>query len=75
MSEGGEIFMLEMGEPVRIIDLAKRMVRLSGYRPGADIEIRVTGVRPGEKLEEELRTPTRAAHAHHAPLDRGALPR
>jgi FlaA1/EpsC-like NDP-sugar epimerase len=57
LSDGGEIFMLEMGEPVRIIDLAKRMVRLSGYRPGSDIEIRVTGVRPGEKLEEELRTP------------------
>jgi FlaA1/EpsC-like NDP-sugar epimerase len=57
MSTGREIFMLEMGEPVRIIDLAKRMIRLSGYRPGTDIEIRVTGVRPGEKLEEELRTP------------------
>jgi FlaA1/EpsC-like NDP-sugar epimerase len=66
LSDGGEIFMLEMGEPVRIIDLAKRMVRLSGYRPGSDIEIRVTGVRPGEKLEEELRTsleePTPTAH-------------
>ena len=57
LSEGGEIFMLEMGEPVRIIDLAKRMVRLSGLQPGSDIEIRVTGVRPGEKLVEELRTP------------------
>ena len=57
LSGGSEIFMLEMGEPVRIIELAKRMVRLSGYRPGADIEIRVTGMRPGEKLEEELRTP------------------
>ena len=44
MSGGGEIFMLEMGEPVRIIELAKRMVRLSGYRLGADIEIRVTGM-------------------------------
>ena len=55
LSEGGEIFMLEMGEPVRILDLAARMVRLSGFRPGADIEIRVTGIRPGEKLEEELR--------------------
>jgi FlaA1/EpsC-like NDP-sugar epimerase len=58
LSTGGEIFMLEMGEAVRIIDLATRMVRLSGYRPGADIEIRVTGVRPGEKLEEELRMPS-----------------
>jgi FlaA1/EpsC-like NDP-sugar epimerase len=61
MSEGGEIFMLEMGQPVRIIDLAARMVRLSGYRPGADIEIRVTGIRPGEKLEEELRQPSEQA--------------
>lgn len=58
LSEGGEIFMLEMGEPVRIIDLAARMVRLSGFRPGADIEIRVTGIRAGEKLEEELREPS-----------------
>jgi FlaA1/EpsC-like NDP-sugar epimerase len=60
MSEGGEIFMLEMGEPVRILDLAKKMVRLSGYQLGADIEIRVTGIRPGEKLTEELRTPEEA---------------
>jgi FlaA1/EpsC-like NDP-sugar epimerase len=60
MSTGGEIFMLEMGEPVRIIDLAKRMIRLAGLRPGADVEVRVTGVRPGEKLTEELRTPAEA---------------
>ena len=57
LSEGREVFMLEMGEPVRIIDLAKRMVRLSGYQPGTDVEIRVTGIRPGEKLTEELSTP------------------
>jgi FlaA1/EpsC-like NDP-sugar epimerase len=54
LAEGGDIFMLDMGEPVRIIDLATRMVRLSGRRVGEDIEIRVTGVRPGEKLVEEL---------------------
>jgi len=55
-SNGAEVFMLDMGEPVRIYDLAERMIRLSGRRPGIDIEIRITGVRPGEKLAEELLT-------------------
>jgi FlaA1/EpsC-like NDP-sugar epimerase len=54
MAEGGEVFLLEMGEPVRIYDLAERMVRLSGLTPGKDIEIKITGLRPGEKLFEEL---------------------
>jgi FlaA1/EpsC-like NDP-sugar epimerase len=57
LSGGGEIFMLDMGQPVRILDLAKRMIQLSGQRPGADVEIRVTSVRPGEKLAEQLRDP------------------
>jgi len=54
MSEGRDIFVLEMGEQVRIIDLARRMIRLAGRRVGEDVEIKVTGVRPGEKLVEEL---------------------
>jgi len=53
-NSGGEVFMLDMGEPVQIHDLAERMIRLSGRKPGTDIEIRITGVRPGEKLAEEL---------------------
>ena len=53
--EGGSVFMLDMGEPVLIYDLAERMIRLSGRQPGTDIEIKITGVRPGEKLAEELR--------------------
>jgi FlaA1/EpsC-like NDP-sugar epimerase len=50
----GEIFMLDMGEPVVIHDLAERMIRLSGRKPGSDVEIRIVGTRPGEKLCEEL---------------------
>jgi FlaA1/EpsC-like NDP-sugar epimerase len=54
MGQGGEIYVLEMGEPVRIVQLAEDMITLSGLRPGTDIEIAVTGIRPGEKLFEEL---------------------
>ena len=60
MAEGGEVYVLDMGEPVRIIDLARRMVKLSGFtvrdenRPDGDVAIEVTGLRPGEKLYEEL---------------------
>ena len=56
MGEGGEIFILDMGEPVRVLDLATEMITLSGLKPFEDIDIVFTGVRPGEKLIEELET-------------------
>jgi len=71
MAEGGDVFVLDMGAPVRIIDLARRMVELSGLslksaeQPDGDIEIAVSGLRPGEKLYEELLigdNPTGTAH-------------
>lgn len=65
MARGGEVFFLEAGRAVRIADLARQMVELSGLRPGRDIEIRVTGLRPGEKLREEWMND----HENRAPTD------
>jgi FlaA1/EpsC-like NDP-sugar epimerase len=54
MAKGGEVFLLEMGEPVKIYDLATQMIRLFGLEPGKDVKIEITGLRPGEKIYEEL---------------------
>jgi len=54
MGNGGEVLLFDMGEAVRIQDLARKMIKLAGYVPGKDIEIKFTGLRPGEKLYEEL---------------------
>lgn len=66
MGKGGEIFVFDMGEPVKIVELAKRMIRLSGLKPEDDIEIVYTGLRPGEKLYEELLSDdTKTIPTHH----------
>ncbi|NHW60206.1 polysaccharide biosynthesis protein, partial [Escherichia coli] len=66
MGSGGEIFVFDMGEPVKILNLARRMIKLSGLEPDVDIEIVYTGLRPGEKLYEELLSDdTKALPTHH----------
>jgi FlaA1/EpsC-like NDP-sugar epimerase len=75
MGTSGEIYVLDMGEPVRIVQLAEDLIRLSGLRPHLDIEIAFTGARPGEKLFEELSTAAEAATKTHHPkifVGRGA---
>lgn len=61
IGEGGNIFLLEMGKPVKIVDLARKMIQLAGYIPDQDIKIKFTGVRPGEKLQEQLINPDETA--------------
>jgi FlaA1/EpsC-like NDP-sugar epimerase len=53
MGKGGEIYIFDMGKPVKIIDLARKMIKLAGYIPEIDIKIKIVGLRPGEKLYEE----------------------
>lgn len=67
MGKGGEIYVFEMGEPVRIVDLAHRMIRLSGFEPEEDIKVEFTGLRPGEKLYEELLSDLEKTKATHHP--------
>lgn len=76
MGKGGEIFILDMGEPVRIVDLAEDLIRLSGLRPGEDIELQFSGIRPGEKLFEELSVAEEAADkTFHPKVFVGRLPK
>jgi FlaA1/EpsC-like NDP-sugar epimerase len=66
MGNGGEIYIFDMGKPVKIIDLAKKMIRLAGFVPNRDIDIKVVGLRPGEKLYEELLNDTsKTLSTHH----------
>jgi FlaA1/EpsC-like NDP-sugar epimerase len=67
LAHGGEVYVLEMGEPVRIMDLAEDMIRFSGLEPGRDIAIEVTGRRPGEKLHEDLFNPYERAEPTSVP--------
>jgi FlaA1/EpsC-like NDP-sugar epimerase len=68
LAQGGEVFVLEMGEPVRIMDLAEDMIRFSGLEPGRDIAIEIVGPRPGEKLHEDLFNPYE--HPQETPAQR-----
>jgi FlaA1/EpsC-like NDP-sugar epimerase len=65
-AESGEVFVLEMGEPVQIMELARNMIKLAGYEPDADIAIEITGPRPGEKIHEELFNPDERPQATSA---------
>ena len=67
MGKGGEIYVFDMGKPVRILNLAERMIRLSGLEPYKDIDIKISGLRPGEKLYEELLNDTSTTQPTHHP--------
>lgn len=71
MGEGGEVFLFDMGKAVRILDLAEKMISLSGLRPGQDITVEITGIRPGEKLHEELSS----SHEDHLPTHHNKIMR
>jgi FlaA1/EpsC-like NDP-sugar epimerase len=71
LGKGGEIFVLDMGQPVKITDLARQMIELSGYKVGEDIEIKFTGLKPGEKLFEELQH----RDEHHTPTEHARIMR